>query len=150
MVDKSERGKIRNKKRRQQIVDFSGIRYKNITPTDIEGLGYFFNIKGFFEIQNKVFIFIELKLAGTELLRGQTLAFARLVDALKYPAIYIIGEHNVENAEQEIVAAECIVTQYRSHSEWFIPKEEITLKRLIDKFLEHHNLHNLYGPNSEK
>lgn len=136
----SQRGKIVNKKRRQQIVDYSGLRYKNITPTDIDGVGEFYDMKGYFEIRNQVFIFIELKLAGTELSWGQKTAFERLVDALKYPAIFIIAEHDIEDTNEEIPAHLCLVREYKSNGKWYKPKSELTLKELVDKYLLHYGL----------
>ena len=47
-----ERGKIRNRDQAQQIRDFSGMCFRGtITPTDIDG---------YFEINNELFVFMEI------------------------------------------------------------------------------------------
>jgi hypothetical protein len=59
--DSLNRGKIQYRERARQIIDFSGIRYDNITPTDIDG---------FFEKADKAFVFYEYKLEGCEMPHG--------------------------------------------------------------------------------
>ena len=127
----AKRGQIKYRGRRKQIIDYSGVRYKNITPTDIDG---------YFEIQNKVYIFIELKLENAPFERGQELAFERLVDNIKKPAIFIIGIHNVTETYEDIKAHECVVWKYRYDKKWYPPSKRMTIKELIDKFLKAHGM----------
>jgi hypothetical protein len=133
-VEYQTRGKIEYAERRQQLIDFSGIHYKyGITPTDIEG---------FFEILNKVFVFIELKLTGTPEPKGQRLAFERVIDSLMYSAVYIVAEHNVYDTDEEVPAHLAIVKRYYTNREpygWNEPKEK-NLKSFIDKYLSHNQL----------
>lgn len=138
------RGQINNRERRKQIIDFSGLRYKNITPTDIDGLGEFVHTTGFFEIRNCVFVFIELKLKGTPIDKGQRLAFERIVNNLRKPAIYILAEHTVENPKEDVMGHLCIVQKYYSSREWMEPKKEINVRDLVDRFLVHHKLNEDY------
>jgi hypothetical protein len=90
-------------------------------------------LDGFFEIQNKVFVFIELKLENTPLPLGQILALERLTDNLNKPAILIITRHNCP-PELDIDVANCIVERYRWRKIWY-EENKRTVKKLIDSFL---------------
>lgn len=124
----AQRGKIRNREQAQQIRDFSGLRWGTITPTDIDG---------FFEINNELFVFIEIKFKGKNLPYGQKLALERLIDILQKDkkAILIIAKHN-ENPEDDINAAACEVVQYRFRGKWVIPTRRFKLKEFCDSFIE--------------
>jgi len=123
-----DRGKIRNREQAQQIRDFSGLRWGTITPTDIDG---------YFEMNNELFVFVEIKFAGRELPYGQKLALERLVDIIPKDkkAILIVAGHN-ENTCTDIDAANCQVMRYRYAANWYLPKEEKTLKQFLDTFID--------------
>jgi len=123
------RGQIRNELYNKQTVDFSLLRYKNITPTDIDGKLHFF------EIANEVFVFIEIKLIGVMCQGGQRLAFERLTDIIPKPTIYIIAEHNVKDPKIAIMAHDCLVRECRFLGQWRTPASW-RLKELIDWFLK--------------
>lgn len=127
-----QRGKIINRARAGQIKDFSGLRYKNITPTDIDGL---------LDFANKVFIFFELKCEGTTLLTGQRLALERLTDNLEKAgkhSLTIVATHNTD-PDEDIGVATCRVVEWRYNQKWVKPKEKkYTVKQLIDLFLTKH------------
>jgi len=120
-----ERGKINFRERSRQIRDYSGLRYKNITPTDIDG---------FLEIQDKVFIFLEFKTGKTQLTFGQELALERLCDNTNRPTILIIAKHN-HSIDEDIDAAKCQVVKYRYARKWYNANPGKTVKFLIDRFL---------------
>jgi hypothetical protein len=124
-------GEIINENRAKQLICFSGLRYNNITPTDIDGL---------IEYQNKYYIWLELKYSYAEIKYGQKLAFERICDDLEKsgkPTIFIIADHFVHNPEIQIDAASTIVREYRYKRRWYIPQLDNTLtKDLIQKFLE--------------
>ena len=126
-----KRGEIINENRAKQLVCFSGLRFNNITPTDIDGL---------IEYQNKYYIWIELKYNYAEIKYGQKLAFARICDDLQCagkPTIFIIADHFTQNTEIQIDAANTIVREYRYQNKWRIPKNKnITTKELIEKFID--------------
>lgn len=121
------RGVIRNREYATQVRDFSGLRYGNITPTDIDG---------FIEYKNKGFIVIESKFGNSRLTGGQRLAFERLVDALAKvkPSILIVGNHS-EGSSNDIAIHASKVNEYRFKEVWKIPNEEITIRTMVDKFL---------------
>ena len=60
-IDANKKQGIQNRSRARQIIDFSGIKYGNITPTDIDGG---------FEKQNEVFVFFEMKYGDAEMPTG--------------------------------------------------------------------------------
>lgn len=126
-----ERGKIENRERARQIRDFSGLRWKNITPTDIDSL---------VDFQNDIFIFTEYKVKGNELPFGQRLAIERVVDAIANSGKYCLGliaEHETP-INEDINCAKALVTEYRigSRKEWAVPKESRSVKETIDMVLE--------------
>lgn len=123
------RGVIQHRERAKQIIDFSGIRYKNITPTDIDG---------FFEYHNRIFVFCEMKLVGAEMPDGQRMALERLVDNLDYAgkhAVAFVCEHNVEDAKKDVKAAETIAKNVYYHGRWHPSTFDETLKWWIDSFV---------------
>lgn len=121
------RGKILNRKRKNQIIDFSGLRYGRGTPTDIDGL---------LEKDRKAFIFYEYKLGNAEMPEGQRETFMRLVDALASAdkkAILVVCSHDTENPEQDIDGANSRVSSYYFNRKWY--KSTETVKQLTDNFL---------------
>ena len=124
-----DRGKIRNREQAQQIRDFSGLRWGTITPTDIDG---------FFEIQNIIFIFIEIKYKDAKLPFGQRLALERLIDIIskEKKAILILARHENEPKE-DIDAANCEVTQYYFRQTWHNEKLKRKLKDFCDWFIKY-------------
>lgn len=130
----SERGKIQHAGRAQQIIDFSGLRWGKITPTDTDGLLDFYD---------EAWVGYETKLYGTQIHFGQKLAFARLNDDLEKtgkPCIFIIAYHCQSDTNIPICAAETIVSEIRYKGEWHKLRQIITTKQLIDRFLKNHNI----------
>lgn len=121
----TERGKQHTPRLAQQGRDFSGLRYDKITPTDIDAL---------LEFGDKLFVFIETKLPGVAMDRGQQLALERVVDAIAETgrrAIGIVCEH--ENRDGDINFALCGVTEYRWLKQWRVPVTKITAREAVDR-----------------
>ena len=124
------RGKIQYRERARQIIDFSGLRYKNITPTDIDGLN---------EYHNKGFVFYEYKLGNAEMPFGQRTALERLVDAVNAggkEAVVFLCSHNVANPQEDVDAAEAKVVETYYRGRWHREKGTETVKQRSDAFLE--------------
>lgn len=122
-------GVIRNKVRRNQIVNYSGLRFGSITPTDLDGL---------LEFYDQAWVGIELKLEGVEIQRGQELAFERATDDWQKsgkPALFIVADHAEYDTEKEIDAANATIRKYRSRRRWITPTKTITVRELIDAFI---------------
>lgn len=128
MDSKTIRGATTYKARATQGRDFTGLRYGNITPTDIDAL---------IEYQNKCYIFIEAKKQGADMPTGQRIALERLCDDLQRvkPTLLILMVHNTD-ASQEIDFAISRVDKYRYKCEWKTPQNAPTVKKLIDSFLK--------------
>lgn len=124
-----DRGKIRNKEYAQQIVDFEGLQWGTITPTDIDGC---------IEYKDKAFIFFESKHRGKELEGGQKLAFERLINDLgeKKPAILIFAWHDNE-PNTDIKIASCEVVRCYFQKKWRAEKSKRRVKEFCDQFIDY-------------
>lgn len=124
-----ERGVIRNREFAQQIKDFSGLRFGNITPTDIDG---------FMDFGDRLFIVIEGKHSGSPMHYGQRLAIERLVDACHCPprriSTAIIVDH-YEKSSADVDYAKTTVRSYRWNGKWMNPlKRGMLLREAVDRF----------------
>lgn len=119
----NERGAIRNRQYGTQVRDYRGLRFGNITPTDIDGL---------IEYQGKGYVFIETKYQNAELPYGQRLALERLCDDLQIvkPTLLVIASHNTNG---DIDVANTEVSSYRFKGEW--KHTEKTAGQLIAAFI---------------
>lgn len=116
---------IRNREHAQQIVDFGGLRYGAIYPTDIDA---------FLDFGDRLFIFVEAKFGGRGMSQGQSWAIARLVDACHKPpdryAIALVCSHD-ECGDVDLSKA--TVTRMRWNGKWLSPKEQrATVRFAID------------------
>lgn len=127
--DDANRGVIQNRERARQIIDFSGLRYGNITPTDIDGC---------IEYQDKGVAFIEIKHRDATMPKGQELALTRLVDnnsTAGKRAVLFVCEHDVDNCEMNIIASRTIVRDIYCNTKW-VDGEGRTLKECMDIFIK--------------
>lgn len=124
----NERGRIEYRARSRQIIDFSGLQYGNITPTDIDGL---------IEYKNKAYAIIEMKYGNAEIPKGQQLAIERMVDDFSKGgklATAFLCEHDVKNPEEDIMAANVIVRSCYYNGHWKRDGRK-TLKTRLDAFI---------------
>ena len=121
-------GIIRNRDNLSQVRSFRGMVFGTVSPTDIDG---------FFEIADRVYVFIETKFKGKGLSRGQELAFERLTDAIAAPrrALFIIACHEQDKIS-DIDVAGCAVVRYRSRGQWKPAPQGMTVRQLTEKFIE--------------
>jgi hypothetical protein len=131
-MNDENRGKIRNVCHAEQIIDFSGLCFGAITPT---------NIDGYIDFWGKGHVFFEAKHHQSTPPFGQKLAFERVADPLAPFSIYIIASHNSPNHKQ-INAAETVVSCVRFLKTWIHPDRKITTKELIEKYLDFLRNHN--------
>jgi hypothetical protein len=124
----NDRGQIYNRSRAKQIVNFNGLIYGSITPTDIDG---------HIDFHNKCAVWLELKYLNTPLKHGQRQALERAVTNSRIPSICIIGEHDLQ-PENDIPAHLCKMREYFYKGKWHIPKEQYTIKRMTDEFVGKH------------
>jgi len=123
-----DRGVIRNHEYAAQIRDFSGLRWGTITPTDIDGC---------IDWHNRLWVLLEFKHSGAELPFGQRLALERQCDDLQdcKPTLLVVASHEAP-PEQDIDAANAIVTEYRYKGEWLTRRSGCTVRALLDTFFD--------------
>lgn len=123
-----KRGKIQYRERARQIIDFSGLQYDKITPTDIDGL---------IEYKGKAYVFVEMKYSKAPIPYGQRLALERLVQDLTKSgklATVFLCEHYVSDCEQDIDAKKTIVRSCYFNNKWRTDGKR-TLKERLDNFI---------------
>lgn len=117
---------IRNERYMSQVVDFEGMQYGKCRPTDIDLS---------MDWQGKVFLFVELKYAGTGLTLGQRLHLSHLCNAIVAggrQAYAILAEHETPSHERIIAAKAYPVLVYHGDKKlWATPMED-TLHELLD------------------
>ena len=124
-----ERGVIHHRERAQQIVDFSGLCFGTITPTDIDGL---------IEYRNRCFLFVEFKhVSKPEIDDGQRLALERMARGLRKPTFVLHAVHNVPS-HVDIDAAGALVHRLYLNwkPEWRPPDRLITVREAAEWFFE--------------
>lgn len=124
------RGKIQFRDRAKQIIDFSGIRYQQITPTDIDGL---------IEYHDIAFLVYEYKLEGAKMPYGQELALTRLVDGLQKSgkmAALLLCEHDVRDPNDDIDAANAKVIKIYYCKNWYSDMKRRTVKEVTNSFIK--------------
>jgi hypothetical protein len=124
------RGKIQFRDRAKQIIDFSGIRYQQITPTDIDGL---------IEYRDTAFLVYEYKLEGAKMPYGQELALTRLVDSLQKSgkiAALLLCKHDVRDPNDDINGADAKVIKIYYCKNWYSDMKRRTVKEVTNSFIE--------------
>jgi hypothetical protein len=123
----ADRGVIEHRERAKQIVSFAGLRFGNITPTDIDGL---------IEYKNFCFLLLELKhCSKPDLPYGQRLALERLATSLSKPTLLLHGIHYT-HPDEDIDAAACDVYRYFWGGEWWALDESVTVLSAATGFFE--------------
>jgi hypothetical protein len=119
------RGIIRNREYANQVRDFSGLRFGNITPTDVDGM---------IEYKNICYVYIETKYESAELPFGQRLALERQTDDMQKvkPTLTVIASHN---SQGDIDVANTTVTEYRFMGKWRTRTTQTTTFELVDRFI---------------
>ena len=128
----NERGVYQSVNRGRQLLLFDGLRYGNITPTDMDGV---------IEYHNHLWLMFEAKLEGKEVPTGQRLLLERFIQDAKKArkhGIAAIVEHNVQDTNRNIYLKDCKVRELitTENQTWRPPKYEITVKEITDKFID--------------
>jgi hypothetical protein len=120
-------GAIRNPARAFQHIDFTGIRYGNATPSNVDGI---------LELGGKLFVLLEYKHVSAQAMpKGQRLLIERTVDALESKArsIAIVGEHGTP-VGQVIDGANTPAIEIRWAGEWRdMEGRGFTVKDCVDR-----------------
>lgn len=110
-----------------QKVNFDGLQYGNIHPTDIDG---------FIEYKDIARVFLEFKYGNAQMPRGQRLALERIVDDARRAgreAVLFLCSHNNEAGKADIDAASAIVTAIYWNGKWR-PATGKTVRQQCDRF----------------
>lgn len=124
-----ERGVIRYRNRKRQIVDFRGMKFGTITPTDLDML---------IDYHNDRFVFGELKHRDTAVEYGQKTAVVRLVDLIEIAgkrAVFFVATHHIDNPAKDIPADRCLVRASYERGIWQEATTIVTLREATDMFL---------------
>lgn len=124
----AERGEIFNRQRASQIINFAGLRFGNITPTDVDGL---------IDFGNGLFVLLEYKHGDAPLPNGQRLALERLAVSTRVPCYLLVARHNDEG---DIDGANAIVSDVFYRGQWYKQKYCPTVKRYVDRLCEKYGL----------
>lgn len=122
---------IRNREHKQQIVDFGGLRWGKIMPTDLDA---------YIDFGGRFFVFIEAKYGLARLSFGQRLALERLCDACHQPdcginAVAFVCSHRDAT---DVDLAKAVIVEYRWKGKWQKPRKSgQTLKSGIDAMKAH-------------
>lgn len=119
-----------NRERAGQLINFRGLQWGSIRPTDID-------VALYIEKHGEVFVLGEVKAWGQEPIAAQRDAFERLVDIIwetGRKGLLFFAWHNTSPPE-DIMLADCKVVEYRIRGDWHKPKA-LTVKALLDKFIE--------------
>lgn len=135
------RGVIRCRDHSTQVIDYSGLRYGKITPT---------NIDGGVDFGGKAFVYLEYKYGDAPLPRGQELHLERLIANLRVPALAIVATHDEGPGEPcplcgareapDIDGANCTVVRKYRPSGWLTLAITRTVGEEIDSFLTRNGL----------
>jgi hypothetical protein len=121
---------VKNKKKAEQLCDFKGLQWGNLSPTDIDA---------FIDFKKKGFVFIEAKhVRNTKLERGQELAYERVCDACQaagVDSLVITAKHAVDEGPFKL--ADCIVMATRFRGAWKTIKHFTTVKEVVERFRRH-------------
>lgn len=123
------RGTFQYDRRARQLIRFEGLRYGNITPTDIDV---------FAEYHDRAFIFAEIKHRDAQMPRGQGLALTRLVDRLRRggtEAVLLLCEHDVDDTGDDVYAADVTVNAVYYRGRW--SKTRKKLKEVAESFIDY-------------
>lgn len=128
------RGVIHSRARAKQLNDFSRLRFKNITPSDIDG---------FVEFGGETFVFIEVKYNNKDLDFGQRFAYENVTDALfdlGKTAYAIHCNHFVHDVNDDVDVYECRVIKIRYMKWWhYFNDEYLKVGDLLNSIYEEHN-----------
>jgi hypothetical protein len=126
-----EKGEIRNKDIARNLVLYKGMRWENITPTDIDGC---------IDFQDKVFIFFEVKHGKTNVTVGQKILLERLVNRINKSGAFayaLICKHFIDG---DVTLKECIV-HHVYNGQWSCIREKgITVEESVKRIRKKHKL----------
>lgn len=120
----AQRGEVVYLDRYKQLINFSGLRWGNITPTDIDMC---------IDFQGKCLIFGEFKYGNAPFPQGQKIALEVLCDKSNVPAIALIARHHVPPNEF-INVSKLAVSEFYWNKKWMKDRKNRNVYELIHAF----------------
>jgi len=117
---------IRNREYAKQLIDFKGLHFGTLMPTDIDA---------FIDFGDSKFVFIEVKHGDSLLPYGQRVALERLADACIVAGkktIVIVASHD---SVGDIDIANLPVREVRIHKAWHPIEAHLTVRDAIEQWL---------------
>jgi hypothetical protein len=112
--------------RAKQLLDFNNLIDGNLGASDIDAI---------VDYHNSLWIITEVKLLGKDVPFGQNLMLNRLAADLEKtgkPVLLIVAEHNILDANENIVLKDCIVRNYKIKGERHTPKRTVTVGEFVN------------------
>ena len=126
---------IRNSNQTKQGIDFTGIEYGKIHPTDIDAV---------LEFDNEALILMEVKKKGNKIPTGQRLVLERIANSWhtnKSVVLYVT--HSFKNDNKDIPLSECNVDSVYINKEWKILSKTISLSDTLSVLGKKWNINKL-------
>tara|TARA_R110000824_G_C15188304_1_gene674474 strand:- start:1010 stop:1408 length:399 start_codon:yes stop_codon:yes gene_type:complete len=126
---------IRNSNQTKQGIDFTGIEYGKIHPTDIDAV---------LEFDNEALILMEVKKKGNKIPTGQRLVLERIANSWhtnKSVVLYVT--HSFKNDNKDIPLSECNVDRVYINKEWKSLNKTISLSDTLSVLGKKWNINKL-------
>lgn len=119
---------IRNDEQFTQKVDFDGLQYGTISPTDIDGI---------IDYHGKAWVILEFKFLDAEMPTGQRLCIERMANAFRIAGQKVIAIYamHFDETPHRIRAAKARVKEIYYRGKWTRIDYPLTVKEVIDKFI---------------
>lgn len=126
-------GMIRNSNMVKQAIDFKGVEFGKVHPTDIDCV---------LEFDGKHLILIEVKKAGNNIPMGQKNVLERIANNWRGNSIVLKVEHECDE-HRDIPIQQCLLTLYYYKGKWHKPKKNKILTEVIHDLLKMWNIKRL-------
>jgi len=123
------RGVVRSVARATQHIDYSGLRWDKITPSNIDGV---------LDFSGRLFVFLEFKTVGAPMAFGQRLLFSNLHRAMARNGVacaVLLAEHVTLDPKSAIGASEALVVEILDGPQWRAPLRSVTVREAVESYL---------------
>lgn len=117
-------------RRIKQVIDFSGLQFGSIMPTDIDGC---------IDWHGRALVLMEYKYRDTPLPYGQQIALTRMIDmaeATGKRAVLMVCEHEQADPEKNVEAADARVREIYHRGKWYEIGYKPTVREMTERFLK--------------
>ena len=115
---------LKNREHASQLKIFAGLKWGQISPTDIDA---------FLDFCDRLFVFIEVKHGTNMPPTGQRLALERICDACERDGRLVAVLVAAHSSDSDIQVKDLPVIKYRWQRQWITPKERLTVQEAVDR-----------------